>query len=327
LESLPEIRKEAIETWATTFQNRSMAFQFDFVLHGIPLRLHFDNEDLLAELKQFFPRAWNQRTKAPISVYWSMPQEPSRGLEGWDDIADPNCVFLDDFVSQRDFLAKKISARSYQLMANPTLDDGIFNFLRYLLPLELLQLGKILFHSSCVVVNGEDPYLFFGPSGAGKTTMAEFWKDHLGGKILGDDMNILSFKGGSVYVEGAALGQRFFDPKNFGQSFRLKKAYWLTQSQDLRYEDITESQMPYYLSSFANLFWDQLSSANYQKVFKLLGQLKTDLPLRQLFFPKSTEVIPYVQSIHSSLFEEPRLSLANDQWRNNYHRSSRANLF
>src|SRR5690606_15209985 len=133
---------------------------------------------------------------------------------------------------------------------------GIFNFLRYLLPYELLLQNKVLFHSSCVVDNSDEPYLFFGHSGAGKSTISKLCSE---GNILGDDMNLLSIHPNVIFVESAVVGQRYFSKENFGTKYVLEKAFWLKQSKKIKAESIKQERLTLILSSFSGLFWDQLS--------------------------------------------------------------------
>jgi hypothetical protein len=73
---------------------------------------------------------------------------------------------------------------------------GVFeNFLRVLVAYRLLESGGALVHSAGVVEKGR-AYLFLGPSGAGKTTLARLARSE-GRWVLSDDMNALATAPGS----------------------------------------------------------------------------------------------------------------------------------
>lgn len=292
-DKLPKVRTEAIEKWPQPFLDLSKSMDLDVQIHGVGLKIRTTNGKLFSELQNFFPQAWQVSSVDPIEIFWRKPFE----VEGiWDNIENPNCQFDESFISQRDFLAKKISSHSIELMAPETIDDGFFNFLRSLLPLELLKMNKVLFHSSCVVNEKGEAFLFFGPSGAGKTTISQLCQS-VGGNVLGDDMNILCFDHHQVFVESATVGQRIFNKNNFAKKFPIKNAFWLQKAPLIRHREIESGQMSRLLSSFANFFWDQLSPVEYQKLFGLLSNINLNINLFELEFTKDSEVWNYVQSI------------------------------
>lgn len=306
-EPFSPIRMETIAKWDAYFATLNFGYVLDVEVHGVELQFHLQDPLLFATLREFFPKKWQQECINPISIYWTPPLEDVVGNTKWDDIVSPDCGFLKNFISQRDFLAKKLSIRSFQLMTPTRVDDGFFNFLRYLLPIELFAQNKILFHSSCVVNDKSEAFLFFGHSGAGKTTISELCCE---GEVLGDDMNILSIRDGQVYVEAASVGQRIYDKKNFGIQYPLAKAFWLQKSAEIYVEEIQSGGYQFLLSSFAGLFWDQLKPIEFHKVFAIANQLRRNLRLYKLFFSKNKEVWNYVQLLEQNIQQKHKPSVA-----------------
>lgn len=304
---IPPFRQQVIENWAGFFSQSSTLYVFDVEVHGVELQFRVYDKALFGALQDFFPKVWQQEGIHPIVVEWCQPPEELQGKKKWDDIASPDCAFEGSFISQRDFLAKKISVKEFQLLAFTRIDDGFFNFLRYLLPIELFGQSKILFHSSCVVNEKSEAFLFFGHSGAGKTTISELCSS---GEVLGDDMNILSIKDGQVYVEAATVGQRIYDKKNFGIRYPLHKAFWLQKDSQHHAELIATGGYQFLLSSFAGLFWDQLKPIEFHKVFSIANQLRSNLQLYKLFFSKDRGVWEYVQTFDKNIQQKHESPLA-----------------
>ena len=71
----------------------------------------------------------------------------------------------------------------------------------YLLMLErpLLRRDCLVLHSSCVATE-RGSILFTAPSGGGKTTQSEFWRDSCGAHIVNGDKNALGRKPGGGFV-------------------------------------------------------------------------------------------------------------------------------
>jgi hypothetical protein len=292
--NFPAHRFSTVKKWPEPFLQNAGLQSFHLVAHGVSLCFQFNNPDFLKALQKFFPREWQRQEADPIQVDWREPYQSEKPL--WDEITNPDCQFFNDFISQRDFLTRRINRREYQLMAFQQIDDGLFNFLRFLLPVELLTSRQILFHSSCVVDQAGQAYLFFGPSGAGKTTIAQLCQE-AGANILGDDMNLIRAGQNSLTVEAAAVGQRHFQKENFGIPFPVKKVFWLQKGLVNRVREMGVGQMGLLLSSFSNLFWDQLTPLQYEKVFQTLALVNTQVDLHELEFKKDKEIWNYVQSL------------------------------
>lgn len=62
----------------------------------------------------------------------------------------------------------------------------------------LRHMDALLLHSSLVMINGHT-VLFSGESGAGKSTQANLWREHLGAEILNGDRTVIRKKGDKFY--------------------------------------------------------------------------------------------------------------------------------
>lgn len=271
--------------------------QFHFINHGIPMTITSEHPEIIAELKNFYPKSWQiNYSEKKVKIHWLSPKDVLRHSQ-WEDIIESDCFFHNikktNWVTQRDFVVKKINEFEYVLVCDPKIDDGLFNFMRYLLPQKLLAKNKILFHSSAVVdPANQQAYVFFGYSGAGKTTISQLCND---ATVIGDDMNLISVENNKVFVEPALVGQRYFKKETFGKVYPVKSMFWLKQSTEISVES-SDSTSTKLLSSFTGLFWDQLTHMEYEKVFVLTQKIAAALEIKDLQFNLNNEVWNYVRS-------------------------------
>ncbi len=231
-------------------------------------------------------------------IQWVDPKHLNIKNEFWELDPSPDCrqKKLDglDLVIQRDFIAfYDHNDRTYYFTSFYTLDDGIYNFLRWMLPRYLIQTNKILLHSSCIVLN-EKAYFCLGPSGAGKTTLSQLSSPNT---VLDDDMNVVSINKPNVEAFAGAVGQRIEDPELFGKSYPVGGFFWLTQDDSCYVTNLRPAQKKMYLlRSVANLFWDSLTPRELEKVGELTNYLIENCEFKELHFNKSQEVWNHVFS-------------------------------
>lgn len=261
-------------------------------IHGIPLRLHISSEELVSELYDHYPLSWFQNTSEKcIDVFWADNQTLGWSNEEWADEATPDChVFQDgkkQIAMQRDFAAVLENQKCF-LVCPHHLDDGFYNFLRWLLPVLLLEKGKVVLHSSCVLDDEGNAYFSLGVSGAGKTTISSMRPRK---KILGDDMNIVKFENGRCWAQAGAMGQALLNPTEYSHWYPVKAFFWLKKEEHVELRELSKTtQIRLMSTSVANVFWSQLSSENAQKIFFLVCSLLQSTPLYELSFPKKQKV-------------------------------------
>lgn len=115
-------------------------------------------------------------------------------------------------VRQRDFFAVRTSPHeSVALISHETM-DAVHNLLRWFLPPLLLEKDAFLLHAGAVVRGGGDlndrGYVFFGESGAGKSTSVNLiTESDPGSTALGDDAVIVALNGrGGLTLYPAPMG-------------------------------------------------------------------------------------------------------------------------
>ncbi len=113
------------------------------------------------------------------------------------------------------------------------------NFLRILLAYLLLTLGGALIHSAAVV-DRERAFVFFGHSGAGKTTVARLSVSE-GLTVLSDDMNALLPSEGSVRVHEVPFAGDFAGDGT-GRTFPAQALIRLRQDSCNRLENLGRAE-------------------------------------------------------------------------------------
>lgn len=285
---------EALDISARTFEH-----SVDLVIHDIPFRFFVKSEKVIQRLYDIYPLEWfkTQNSTKPFSVYWLNNEDFGFTDAQWEDNESPECVLFDSqnkhFAIQRDFLG--IEEKNYTvLVCSYVIGDGFFNFLRWIAPKYFLRTNKLLLHSSCVLDANKDAYFCFGPSGAGKTTMASLAKRS---RVLGDDMNVLKLENGRCWAQAGALGQAITNPKEYNQWHPVVGFLWLVKSESIYIEKMEKSEQFLKLSSaVANVFWPTLRIEETQNIFSSISSILDVIELKKLNFSITRDVWPAVWS-------------------------------
>lgn len=288
----------------------------DLSFHGVSLRF-YASEELTQQIREIYPKNWFQSCEEPaLEIQWVSKASLSKP---WCEFSSADCHFVSsrhgDWVVQRDFYALKRSVNRFYVLSDDQIGDGFHNFLRFLLPEQLFSQGKILFHSSCILdESSQKAFLFYGLSGAGKTTISELISKNPNTSLLGDDMNLLSFRESGLVVEPCGLGQLHCNYQRLDQYFPVVGLYWLKQSKEHRVFKMPTAWRQI-LSSFAGLFWDQLPSHDLQSHLKLAHEISQGASLFQLQFAPNKEVWHVIQE---DLSTQSRSSLAEYRQSDHY---------
>lgn len=93
-----------------------------------------------------------------------------------------------------------------------------------------LDYSRLLLHAVAVVVDG-DAYLFFAPPSGGKTTMANYWKELLGERliILADDSPVLGIERQEVYLWNTCWSKN--TDEVFSEKYKIKGIGFIRKNQ------------------------------------------------------------------------------------------------
>jgi len=112
--------------------------------------------------------------------------------------------------------------------------------LRFLISLVLLEKGGFLLHSCGVIIDG-GAYLFSGPPGAGKTTLARLSPQENGGTILSDETVAVTKNNGGYYGWATPF---FGDLGSIGANNKsaLKAIFFLKQARRFKLQKLEPAQ-------------------------------------------------------------------------------------
>jgi hypothetical protein len=116
--------------------------------------------------------------------------------------------------------------------AGPEFDRGVENVLRVLTGHTVLAHGGLLLHGAGVVRRGR-AHLFFGPSGAGKTTVTDLSPRD---RVLSDDLTLVLRTSDGYVACGHPFGMAHHRVPNTTESFPIAGLYRLVQSLEIRLE-------------------------------------------------------------------------------------------
>lgn len=261
-------------------------------IHDVQLCFHLNSEELICELYDIYPLSWfDKKNVESIDIFWTNSRSMDWSDEEWEDEINPECIVINQdhgkIAIQRDFVAQWVGPRC-DLICPYELSDGFYNFLRWLLPLKLIQQGKMLIHSSCVLDDQGGAYFSLGASGAGKSTIASYRPRK---KILGDDMNILKIEEGACWAQAGALGQAILNPTEYSRWHPVRALFWLKKSESVEMRSMSRAtQLLCLNSSVANVFWDQLSEKNVREIFQQTVSVLKHVSIYELSFPKQEKV-------------------------------------
>tara|TARA_R110000868_G_scaffold132380_2_gene343135 strand:+ start:68488 stop:69399 length:912 start_codon:yes stop_codon:yes gene_type:complete len=249
------LKKEAILSTLELKSSSSIFFKY----HDIPIEFSSPDKALLHSIQQTLPASWFLKASEVQNVY-KVSHYPLETLglqeEVFEDEADSECYIehLDkrELAYHRDFVALKDNGHVKAIFTS-RVDDGFYNFIRWLLSRDLLVAQKVVLHSSVILGRDQKAYVFLGPSGAGKTTTCHNAQERL---VLGDDMNILKLDNNKVLAQAGAIGGKFSPQVPIEQSYEVAGLYWLSQSQKLELTPLNASKAAQVLLvSLANMFW------------------------------------------------------------------------
>jgi len=169
--------------------------------------------------------------------------------------------------------------------------------LKYLQPiLQLLTANLlprhqgIMVHASGFVAQGEG-FIFVGPSGAGKTTLADLWHGRRGVTVLNDERLIIRKKGGAFWLYGTPWNTVFSGCSS--ASAPLKKIFFISHAKKNVIEKAIAPQAFYAL--FSQLFLQYWNPEAVTSAFKSCESLLETVPSFHLGFINNKSAISFLK--------------------------------
>ena len=156
------------------------------------------------------------------------------------------------------------------------------NFLRVVAAHWFLRQGSLLVHASGVVRGGA-AYLFFGPSGAGKTTVTLLSEGDL---ILGDDLILLQPNGQSFEACSVPFRGVYRETPGTDRAFPLAAAYRLVQDRQDFVEEMPASRAAAELMGSLPFV---MEGGGGGRAMEIAARLARVTPVHRLHFRKSAE--------------------------------------
>jgi hypothetical protein len=265
--------------------------QESFQYHGIELSFLTKDNIFLSNIKKYLPTSWLNSNHIGQKIVFLSPPEEHSAL--WEDSISADCEQWScpdgQMALQRDFVALIDLEHIIWIMCPLNIDDGFFNSMRWVISQRLINLNKVVLHSSAVTIDhtSNEAYVFIGKSGAGKTTIASMAEDRL---VLGDDMNILEVRDGALYIEPAMLGQRIQNNLTHDHKFKVKNIYWPIQDSKNYTRQMPPQEIALkIISSMVNIYWPSQNKQIVNKSLELMNTIKNIGTFSYLHFTRSKE--------------------------------------
>ncbi|MFA6236653.1 MAG: hypothetical protein WC635_04925 [Bacteriovorax sp.] len=284
-----ETKLSTLKKFNDTLISTAFPYSITCNYHGINLQFKTLSLRFVESLADSIPKNWISGPTNEKIIYLMTPQDFAINSQLWSEEISQDCFsFENNNISvQRDF-ACQIRDNKALLICDDCVGDGLYNFLRWYISEQLINLNKYVVHASCVLDKEMNAHLFLGHSGAGKTTITRLCGTRL---VLGDDMNIISSVNNQLVVEAGAIGGQFNSMIGYDKKMPVKACYWLKQSQENRLSDLGPTEANQKLvASFANLHWPTLSNEKIEQLMNFSMEAASSVKFYDLHFLNSNSI-------------------------------------
>ncbi len=281
-----------------SYSHSTFLYSRCFYIHGVELTVCCNAEYTLDKIVSWVGEV-PSKSHHKITVYLFTPEELDISTKDWCDESSQDC-WSDTkdglrYGIQRDFAARELTPDCFYAVLGLEYSDGLYNFLRWLLPSYLLESQQAIIHSACVLSNKKEALFFLGYSGAGKTTITSL----AGARdILGDDMNRLFISDNVVSAGPGGVGGAFEPSVPIDSSFPVKAFFWLKQSN--RNQVVTISKTAAFqrlFSSFVGWSWENVDHELQQKMMSFIDEVLRDTPMYELEFTKEVDAWKKIEEV------------------------------
>ncbi|MBI5305273.1 MAG: hypothetical protein HY868_24290 [Chloroflexi bacterium] len=157
------------------------------------------------------------------------------------------------------------------------------NFLRVLYAWRCMEENLLLLHAAGIISHGRG-FVFFGPSGNGKTTVTTFSMDRT---VLSDDMVILKKRDDRYYLYGVPFRGDMPEAPRTNASAELCGAFTLVKAAEHRLEPLAASQAVAQMARCVPFV--MTVPAHTRRVMEICQDIVATVPVRALHFRRDAE--------------------------------------
>jgi len=197
----------------------------------------------------------------------------------WDSLVEKGGKF---FMRSTDYIATVGSkTNSAKLLVLREKIDSARYFVRLLYSLLGLKFNAFLLHSSAFERNGK-AFVFFGPGGSGKTTVARANSGNA--TVINDDLNVVRKIGGRFFAFGNPFYLQNFSAGNFGAE--IDSIYFLKKDERNYLKRMNSVDAIALL--FNSITFGNKNSEAAEKLLQLCQELVEKCPCFEFHFAKET---------------------------------------
>ncbi len=137
-----------------------------------------------------------------------------------------------------------------------------------------LEHDGFVLHASYILWNGS-AILFTAPSGTGKSTQAEFWKNERGAEIINGDRVLITMRNGSFFANGVFVSGTSGICRN--ETAPIKQIVYLEQGEENELVPLPPHQL--FLRLLCQCTFDAESETQYERITTLVSALISTVPV------------------------------------------------
>lgn len=154
-----------------------------------------------------------------------------------------------------------------------------------------LENNAFVLHSSFIKYQGNG-LLFFAPSGTGKSTQADLWRQYAGAEIINGDRSLIRYES----AKWTAYGLPFSGTSDYckNDSAPIKGIIYLSQASENKLENLSPATAIRKL--YSEITVNSWNAKFIEKIFSLLEILVKDIPVYSFACKKSETAVTYLKS-------------------------------